>query len=36
MPGIVPGTGWAAYYDDLVAGFGLTPGWAAAPDPGCR
>ncbi|MFF9060957.1 LysR family transcriptional regulator [Streptomyces sp. NPDC014882] len=24
MPGIVPGTEWAAYYDDLVAGFGLT------------
>ncbi|WP_051713407.1 LysR family transcriptional regulator [Spirillospora albida] len=24
MPGIVPGSEWAAYYDDLVAGFGLT------------
>lgn len=24
MPGIVPGTEWAAYYDDLVAEFGLT------------
>ncbi|MGW1274352.1 substrate-binding domain-containing protein, partial [Streptomyces sp. NPDC002491] len=24
MPGIVPGTEWAAYYDDLVARFGLT------------
>ncbi|MFJ4644408.1 LysR family transcriptional regulator [Streptomyces bobili] len=24
MPGIVPGTEWAAYYDDLVATFGLT------------
>ncbi|MEV7601705.1 LysR family transcriptional regulator [Kitasatospora sp. NPDC089797] len=24
MPGIAPGTEWAAYYDDLVAGFGLT------------
>jgi DNA-binding transcriptional LysR family regulator len=24
MPGIVPGTEWAAYYDDLVAMFGLT------------
>ncbi|MFF0778420.1 LysR family transcriptional regulator [Streptomyces sp. NPDC003720] len=24
MPGIVPGTEWAAYYDDLVAQFGLT------------
>ncbi len=25
MPGIVPGTEWAAYYDDLVAeDFGLT------------
>ncbi|MGW1531990.1 LysR family transcriptional regulator [Streptomyces aureus] len=24
MPGIVPGTEWAAYYDDLVAAFGLT------------
>ncbi|MGW2375972.1 MULTISPECIES: LysR family transcriptional regulator [Kitasatospora] len=24
MPGIVPGTEWGAYYDDLVAGFGLT------------
>ncbi len=23
-PGIVPGTAWAAYYDDLVAAFGLT------------
>ncbi|MEV5237932.1 LysR family transcriptional regulator [Streptomyces cinnamoneus] len=24
MPGIVPGTEWATYYDDLVAEFGLT------------
>ncbi|MFJ1756053.1 LysR family transcriptional regulator [Kitasatospora sp. NPDC088134] len=24
MPGIVPGTEWARYYDDLVAEFGLT------------
>ncbi|MFD6533651.1 LysR family transcriptional regulator [Streptomyces sp. NPDC060184] len=24
MPGLVPGTEWAAYYDDLVAAFGLT------------
>ncbi|MFG2603205.1 LysR family transcriptional regulator [Streptomyces sp. NPDC048514] len=24
MPGIVPGTEWAAYYDDLVAEFGIT------------
>ncbi|MBB4913421.1 LysR family transcriptional regulator [Streptosporangium saharense] len=24
MPGIVPGTEWGAYYDDLVAAFGLT------------
>lgn len=24
MPGIVPGTEWAAYYDDLGADFGLT------------
>ncbi|MFJ8475818.1 LysR family transcriptional regulator [Kitasatospora sp. NPDC094011] len=24
MPGIAPGTEWAAYYEDLVAGFGLT------------
>jgi len=24
MPGVVPGTEWAAYYDDLVAQFGLT------------
>lgn len=24
MPGITPGTEWAAYYDDLVAKFGLT------------
>ncbi|MEU8538455.1 LysR family transcriptional regulator [Streptomyces sp. NPDC048717] len=24
MPGIAPGTEWAAYYDDLVAQFGLT------------
>lgn len=24
MPGSVPGTEWAAYYDDLVAEFGLT------------
>ncbi|CAM5467351.1 hypothetical protein SGLAM104S_07588 [Streptomyces glaucescens] len=24
MPGIVPGTEWAAYYDALVAEFGLT------------
>jgi DNA-binding transcriptional LysR family regulator len=24
MPGIVPGTEWAAYYDDLVAEFGLS------------
>lgn len=24
MPGIVPGTEWAAYYDDLVAAFGVT------------
>jgi DNA-binding transcriptional LysR family regulator len=24
MPGIVPGTEWAAYYDDLVAEYGLT------------
>lgn len=24
MPGIVPGTEWAAYYDDMVAEFGLT------------
>ncbi|MFC1431711.1 LysR family transcriptional regulator [Streptacidiphilus sp. N1-3] len=24
MPGIVPGTEWAAYYDDLTAEFGLT------------
>ncbi|MCZ4123416.1 LysR family transcriptional regulator [Streptomyces sp. H39-S7] len=24
MPGIVPGTEWAVYYDDLVAEFGLT------------
>ncbi|MFF9091120.1 LysR family transcriptional regulator [Streptomyces sp. NPDC014991] len=24
MPGIVPGTEWAAYYDDLVAEFGLA------------
>ena len=24
MPGIVPGTEWAAYYDHLVAEFGLT------------
>lgn len=24
MPGIVPGTEWASYYDDLVAEYGLT------------
>ena len=24
MPGIVPGTEWAAYYDELAAAFGLT------------
>ncbi|MES4891055.1 LysR family transcriptional regulator [Streptomyces sp. NPDC096012] len=24
MPGIVPGTEWASYYDDLVAEFGVT------------
>ncbi|MFE7236447.1 LysR family transcriptional regulator [Streptomyces sp. NPDC002405] len=24
MPGIVPGTEWAAYYDDLVVEYGLT------------
>jgi DNA-binding transcriptional LysR family regulator len=24
MPGVVPGTEWAAYYEDLVARFGLT------------
>ncbi|MDX3356522.1 LysR family transcriptional regulator [Streptomyces sp. ME01-24h] len=24
MPGIAPGTEWAAYYDDLVVAFGLT------------
>ncbi|MEV6012418.1 LysR family transcriptional regulator [Streptomyces sp. NPDC051976] len=24
MPGIVPGTEWAAYYDDLAAAFGLV------------
>ncbi|NDU74837.1 LysR family transcriptional regulator [Actinomadura sp. DSM 109109] len=24
MPGIVPGTEWAAYYDDLVAEFGIS------------
>ncbi|MEU8922474.1 LysR family transcriptional regulator [Kitasatospora sp. NPDC048545] len=24
MPGIVPGTEWGAYYDDLVAAYGLT------------
>ncbi|MFJ1708057.1 LysR family transcriptional regulator [Kitasatospora sp. NPDC088346] len=24
MPGIVPGTEWAAYYEDLIAEFGLT------------
>ncbi|NED10839.1 LysR family transcriptional regulator [Streptomyces sp. SID9124] len=24
MPGIAPGTEWGAYYDDLVADFGLT------------
>ncbi|MFF7456447.1 LysR family transcriptional regulator [Kitasatospora sp. NPDC008115] len=24
MPGMLPGSEWAAYYDDLVAGFGLT------------
>ncbi|MFD0689713.1 LysR family transcriptional regulator [Actinomadura fibrosa] len=24
MPGVVPGTEWAAYYDDLVAEFGVT------------
>lgn len=24
MPGIVPGTEWAAFYDDLAAAFGLT------------
>ncbi|MEW2516491.1 LysR family transcriptional regulator [Streptomyces sp. NPDC046870] len=24
MPGVVPGTEWAAYYEDLVAEFGLT------------
>jgi hypothetical protein len=24
MPGITAGTEWAAYYDDLVAEFGLT------------
>ncbi|MFB7493295.1 LysR family transcriptional regulator [Streptomyces sp. NPDC056161] len=24
MPGVVPGTEWRAYYDDLVAEFGLT------------
>ncbi|MFC1436732.1 LysR family transcriptional regulator [Streptacidiphilus sp. N1-10] len=24
MPGIVPGTEWAAYYEDMVAEFGLT------------
>lgn len=24
MPGIVPGTEWAAYYEDLAAAFGLT------------
>jgi len=24
IPGIAPGTEWAAYYDDLVAEFGLT------------
>ncbi|MER7702599.1 LysR family transcriptional regulator [Kitasatospora sp. NPDC097605] len=24
MPGLLPGSEWAAYYEDLVAGFGLT------------
>jgi hypothetical protein len=24
MPGIVTGTEWAAYYDELAAAFGLT------------
>ena len=24
MPGLVPGTEWAAYYDELAAAFGLT------------
>ncbi|MGW6688458.1 LysR family transcriptional regulator [Streptomyces sp. NPDC054961] len=24
MPGLLPGSEWAAYYDDLVAAFGLT------------
>ncbi|MDI5973266.1 LysR family transcriptional regulator [Streptomyces sp. SL13] len=24
MPGVAPGTEWGAYYDDLVAAFGLT------------
>jgi DNA-binding transcriptional LysR family regulator len=24
MPGVVPGTEWAAYYDDLAVAFGLT------------
>lgn len=24
MPGLTPGTEWTAYYDDLVAAYGLT------------
>ena len=36
MPGIVPGTEWAAYYDELAAAFGLTidvigPGYGTEP-----
>ncbi|MDH2426058.1 LysR family transcriptional regulator [Sphaerisporangium sp. TRM90804] len=36
MPGIVPGTEWAAFYDDLAAAFGLTieitgPGFGTEP-----
>jgi DNA-binding transcriptional LysR family regulator len=36
MPGIVPGTEWAAYYDDLAAAFGLSievsgPGFGTEP-----
>ena len=33
MPGIVPGTEWAAYYDDLVAEFEPTIG-ATGPNVG--
>jgi hypothetical protein len=35
MPGLVPGTEWTAYYDELASAFGLTIS-AAGPDFGAE